>query len=82
MSFSISLRKGRHVGHLHWDSMIKGSTVWVNMYSAKIFGMGDTIYEKYRKMSTAIVCPTRVPWFSNFMRSLNVRTEVNKNNTF
>ena len=46
VTFSISLRKGRSVGYLHWDSIIKVLIEWDNLYVAGVLGMVDTIYSR------------------------------------
>ena len=54
-------------GHLQWESMSKGPTLWDNLYGARVLGLGDTIYSRYGGNFTETVSPTMGPWFGNFM---------------
>ena len=74
--------KGIHAEHLQWDSMIKGSTAWSNMYGEGYLGMGYTIDSRDGKLLTATDCPTRGPWFGKFMRGSKMRLGVIKNLDF
>ena len=72
----VSLRKGRYFGRLQWYSMIKYPTAWDNIYVAEVLGMGDTIYARDRKNFMETACPTREPWFGEFMRCSKLRMGV------
>ena len=48
--------------------MRKGSKAWANLYGSGVLGMGDTIYSMDSEKFTQTACPTRGPWFENFMR--------------
>ena len=82
VTMSISLRKGRYVGHLQWDSMRKGPTAWANLYVARVLGLRDTIYFRDEKTFTEIACPTRGRWFGKFMRGSKPWMGVLKNQYF
>ena len=68
VALRISLRRGRYVGNIQWDSMRKGPTAWVNLYGAGVLVLGDTINSRDGEKLKETVCPTRGPWFGNFMR--------------
>ena len=68
VALRISLRRGRYVGNIQWDSMRKGPTAWVNLYGAGVLVLGDTINYRDGEKLKETVCPTRGPWFGNFMR--------------
>ena len=48
-----SLRKGRHVRNLQWNSVRKAPMAWKNLYGARKLGTVDTIYERYGRRYTA-----------------------------
>ena len=74
-----SLIKGRHVGHLQWDLMIKALTAEENLYGAGSLGMRDTIYSRDGSILMDTACPTRVPWFVKFVRGSKLRMGVINN---
>ena len=65
--FTFSLKKGRHTGHLQWESMRKAPTAWANIYGAGSLGMGYIIYSKDRRVLMSIDFPARSPWFGNLL---------------
>ena len=56
--------------------MSKGPMAWKNLYMVVTLAIGYTICARYRKRFTATSCPTRVPWFENFMRGSKLRMGV------
>ena len=68
VTLRMSLRRGRYVGHLQWDSMRKLPTVWENLYVYGVLVLGDTIYSRDGDGFTETACPTRGPWFGKFMQ--------------
>ena len=38
--------KGRYVGHIQWESMMKFPTVWANLYGSGVLVLGDTNYSR------------------------------------
>ena len=77
-----SFQKGRHAGHLQWDSMRKSPMAWANIYGAVSLGMGDMIYSRGGRILTSTACPTRGTWFGKFMRGSKLRMGVIKNKYF
>ena len=78
VTLRLYLRKGRYMGHLQWEFIRKSPTAWAKSYGAVVLGMGDAIYARYGKKFTETACPTRGPWFGNFVIGSKLWMELNK----
>ena len=68
VNLRLSMRKGRYVGRLWWDSIRKASMEWDRLYGVGVFGIGDTIYSRYGKKFTETARPKRGTCFGKLMR--------------
>ena len=82
VNLRLSLRKGRYVGHLPWDSMGKFRTAWANIYGDGVFGLRDIILGREGKNFTETTCPTQGMWFEEFMRGSQLQMRVIKKQYF
>ena len=78
VTLRFSLRKGRYIVHLKWDSTKKSLTEWSNIYESGVLVMGDIIFEREGKKFTDTACTTRSPWFGKFTRIYNLQMGVIK----
>ena len=46
VTLSLLMGKGRYVGHLQCDIIIKAPTTWANLFGAGTLVMGDAIYSR------------------------------------
>ena len=82
MTLRSSLRKGRYVRQLQWDSTKKSPTEWANFYGAGTLGIGDTILLRDGQNFTEISSPTRGTWLGKLMRGYKLRMGIIKRREF